>query len=461
MATYSPEQLGIKAPKDGFKDLGWYGGRQYVGGTLGEVGAIHQNSSQQGAGQQVSNEVIAQTNPANVQYIEAQRMQQPPAVPYKSSVPATQGVVNGLSTEVMNARKTLDETLGRRKAENDQKLLELREKEKQTLGEINQLTNPFREELEKTERERLFVNENFEANQTLINELDTLLTEGNEAIKQQQEVTGLASIRNPRVQKTMDDVAARAGVIQSVISARNGQIGMAFNMIDRTAGAIAADRNDKINYFNTILQLNRSDILSLDENGKKIADEQLNLLKNDEARAAETQDYVKKLMLNPATAQMMGLAGVSLNDSVEQINGKLANAQNAKDVRDMNNQMATSGYSAVLNPSSVPKNKLITITDALGNKYYYQKTETGSGAGGSVVDFVSSNLPAGMKATGGGTTATTGVPVETVQSAKQFLMSEYSKAAAPAFTPRQGPGSTFTDELGQRWQYTSNGWVRI
>lgn len=54
---------------------GWYDGQQFWGGTLSQPGQINSQSNQQGAGQAVSKEVIAQTNPANVAYIDAQRQQ--------------------------------------------------------------------------------------------------------------------------------------------------------------------------------------------------------------------------------------------------------------------------------------------------------------------------------------------------------------------------------------------------
>lgn len=51
-------QLGIKAPKEGFQDLGWYDGYQYKGGTFADArGVIHPDSNQVGAGQKVSEEV--------------------------------------------------------------------------------------------------------------------------------------------------------------------------------------------------------------------------------------------------------------------------------------------------------------------------------------------------------------------------------------------------------------------
>jgi hypothetical protein len=54
---------------------GWYDGQQFWGGTLSQPGQINSQSNQQGAGQLVSNEVIAQTNPNNVAYVAQQRQQ--------------------------------------------------------------------------------------------------------------------------------------------------------------------------------------------------------------------------------------------------------------------------------------------------------------------------------------------------------------------------------------------------
>jgi len=56
---------------------GWYDGQQFWGGSLSNPGQINTNSNQQGAGQQVSNEVVAQTNPNNVAYIQKQQQQVP------------------------------------------------------------------------------------------------------------------------------------------------------------------------------------------------------------------------------------------------------------------------------------------------------------------------------------------------------------------------------------------------
>jgi hypothetical protein len=406
MATYSPESLGITAKTTGgtFQQGAWYGGRQYWNGTLGDPGQEHPESGSASAGKKVSNEVIAQTNPDNVSYINSQinakNLQQTPQINY-ASMNNVSGVVSGLQSNVDTARSTLESTLGTQKTAIDEKMAALKEKEQQALDQIGTLSTPFRADLEKAQSEKLYINKNFEENQALVDELDQLLTEGNNLIKQQQEVTGLSAVRNPRIQKAMNDVAARAGVIEAVINARNGQIAQAQNTIDRSVRAIEADRADEISYYETIINLNNRDILSLDEDSKKIAQEQLDLVKGDLTRAQATQDYVKQLMLDPATAALMGEAGVSLTDSVESINAKMTNAQYAREVKDMSNEVGLEGGQAVVDPSSVPAGQLITLTDSRGVKRYY-KVPVGSklantGSGGSKLGSVESKIDAASK----------------------------------------------------------------
>lgn len=453
MATYSPESLGINASTTGgtFQQGAWYGGRQYWNNTLGEVGAIHPESNQQGAGQAVSTEVVAQTNPSNVEYLS--QLQQSPqlSLPTTTNVAASLG---GLESKVNTARKTLEETIGTRKETVDAELAALKEKEAETLSSIEELSQPFREQLEQTQREQLYINENFEANQKLVGELEQLLTEGNNLIQQQSEVTGLEAVRNPRIQRTMDDVSARVGVIEAVMNARNGQIAVAENLIDRSISNITADRQDQISYYETVLSLNRQDIIDLDDESEKLADEQLSLLKTDLENAQATSDYVKQLLLNPETASLMGQAGVSLTDSVETINAKLTQAQYVNEVSDFNNQMALDGATAIFDPSSVSADQLITLTDSRGVKHYYKKASTGTN---SVADtFLKKYLL-------GGTDDQSLDDITATITDDQYnsILSIADSVVAPSFTPSNGIGSRYTDSLGRTWVYDVSGWRQL
>jgi len=69
---------------------GWYDGQQFWGGTLSQPGQINTQSNQPGAGQAVSQEVIAQTSPANVAYVQQQRQQAGLTPSPVAGVPASQ-----------------------------------------------------------------------------------------------------------------------------------------------------------------------------------------------------------------------------------------------------------------------------------------------------------------------------------------------------------------------------------
>jgi hypothetical protein len=441
MATYSPDKIGVKAPQGGFQTGGWYSGRMFYNGTLGEPGQFHPESDQAKQGLTATPQ-----NPQDEAFIKSQinaeNIQAPVQVPYTSGAEA--GYVSGLSAELASAKANLDKMLASQKASVDSKLEAARAKETETLGKIEPLTKPFRENLESTQREALYINKNFEANQALVDELETLLNEGNALIKQQKEVTGLASIRNPTIQKTMDDVAARAGVIQAVINARNGQIAVAENLIDRSAAAISQDRQDQIDYYQTILQLSNRDIISLDSESKSLAEKQLVLKQAEVSNIQASVDKIKDLMIDPSTAALVGEAGIRLTDSIEVINQKMGKAVYAKEVMELNNSMAKNGYAAVLSPQSVPADQLITVTDSKGKKYYYKKPKatTGDSTNITASDYLSGKLKSGGTSTTGATQTT-------------------STEKAPMFSPSY-VGYVYTDpNTGSVWQFLADGWVKI
>ncbi len=64
---------------------GWYDGQQFWNGSLSQPGQIHPQSDQQGAGQNVSDEVIAQTDPKNVAFIQQRRQETQSQAPSPSA----------------------------------------------------------------------------------------------------------------------------------------------------------------------------------------------------------------------------------------------------------------------------------------------------------------------------------------------------------------------------------------
>jgi hypothetical protein len=219
---------------------------------------------------------------------------------------------------------------------------------------VEPLLEPFRAELETSERERLKVEENYFENQALVDELDTLLTQIQTDIQATKDITGLASIREPRISKATENATARVGVIEAVMAARNNQISQAYTLIDRTTEAITADRQDQLTYYSTLIDFydkqrdeEGNKILTLENDQKTYIAAQVGLLENDLAQAQTNSNYIKSLMTNPDTAQFMASAGIMLNDTPEEVNTKMAEQSEREQVADFTNDLKSKGYEYV------------------------------------------------------------------------------------------------------------------
>lgn len=326
------------------------------------------------AGQQIPANILTPPAPKPVE-TKAPEPTVAPELPPPAATDTITSFVTSLSADLEKTRKSLEDSYNKqiadlraRQAESQKRIDEFTAKEEEMLtGKVQELTTPFRADLEKTERERLKVEENFFENQQLTNELDSLLTEGNTIIQQMKGVTGLAGIRNPRMKQTLDDISARVGVISAVMAARNGQIAQATNLIDRSVAATTADRQDQLSYYNTLLNFydkqrdeEGKKLITLEKDEKDFLSAKIGLLEGDMKRTQDTADYLKKLMINPETAQYAASAGVTLNDSVEQINTKLANYAQQKEVNDFKNGLVAKGYEFV--PFPQPGRDYATFT---------------------------------------------------------------------------------------------------
>jgi len=313
------------------------------------------------------------------------------ATPIQSPVPATQiqpaptvnlpeptameaATVNNNTIQgaVDTAKNNLNTVLNTQRTEVQAEIDALTKEQKDALDAGKELTTPFREQLEKKEREKLKINENFKANQKLTDELEGLLTQSNELINiaTGRQVSG--KILQKSLTKTLADVQARAGVIQAVMAARNDQIAVAENFIDRTVNAITADRNDELSYYNTIISLADSKLIKLSDEKYKLAETSRNEAVKDVDEAKATATYIKSLMINPETAQFMADAGVSLTDSVDGVKTKMAKQAKVQEAIDTRNSLVEAGYD--ISPVPVPGG----IAVEAGGQTLYAKVRPGS-----------------------------------------------------------------------------------
>ena len=222
------------------------------------------------------------------------------------------------------------EDVKRKQEEYNAKIEKSEAKQDQAVQGVEELTQPFQEDLEKSERERLKIDENYFANQKSITELETLLNSATSEIEAAKSRPGLASVKQGQVYKIQTDYKGRVGVIEAVMSARTDQINMAYTMIDRTVSAINADRENQLSYYNLILGMAETDIetaesnlLTLDEDEKDIIKNQIGMVQTEMEEAQATADMIKSLMTDPEYATIVEKAGVSLSDTSDQVAEKI------------------------------------------------------------------------------------------------------------------------------------------
>ena len=301
--------------------------------------------------------------------------------------------IQGAASVLDSARKNLENTYNQQiknlkagQKQSQKRIDKLTVKQEGIItGEVQEILKPFRENLEKTERERLKIEENYLANQKSTQELETLLTQAQQEIKVAEEITGLSAIRTPRIVKIKEDAIARIGIVEAVMAARNNQITVAENLIDRSTSAIEADKKDQLNYYQTLLNFYEGTkdeegkrLIILKANEKEFLDKQIGLLESDLSRIQENTDYLKGLMLAPDTADLIEQSGVTLIDSVETINQKMSKQIYRLELVDLDNEMIIAGYKPITTDIMLQgktQDQLITINDSRGNPRIYLKPE--------------------------------------------------------------------------------------
>lgn len=313
----------------------------------------------------------------------------PPSI--EDSTPVYESLYSTIAQDLENKRNALEAVQQKQldnvrieKEATEKKIEDFNQKQQDILEtDVQPLTTPFQKDLEESERKRLKIEENFFENQKLSEELGTLLTEGSALITQMKGVTGLAAIRNPRINKAISDVTARAGVIEAVMASKNNQITVAENLINRSVNAINADRQSQLNYYNALLSFygglkddEGNKLITITKDEKGYIDDQIGLLETDLANSQATANNIKDAMTDPTTAAIYGQAGITLNDTPEMINQKLTDYTYQQEKSDIDNELAEDGFEYIPLPEQLigkDSEGITTRTDSRGNERIYWK----------------------------------------------------------------------------------------
>lgn len=238
--------------------------------------------------------------------------------------------------------------------------------------------------LDRLNEETARFDENYAKVQGLANNLQTLLTEGNAMISQQKNATGLSAIRQPRIEQTISDVAAAAGVIEATISVYNGQMNQAQSQLTNATNVIQAAYSDQLDYYSALANMYESKsgdsqqmLMTLTSEEKDFLKAKIATLENDRNMVIENAQRIQEAMTDPDTALAYAQAGVTLKDTPEQISVKLAQYAYTKENADTSKDMAMKGYTYLIPGQSAPAgSEVVSTTDAKGvTKSWYKKAE--------------------------------------------------------------------------------------
>lgn len=261
----------------------------------------------------------------------------------------------GLTTNVEQTKTTLDSTL---KAERDAAIKRTEELYAKLEG-IQKETDPTKREtydqekrviqnqLSAAETASATLTEDFETRRRIVGELEQILTEGNELIRQKQSFGGVSFVRNARIAEASQLIQARAGVLEATVAGLDGNIALAHNLINNARTAVDANWNDVVAYNNAVLELVANKELTIDGEHRKYAEEKIAQAKSELTRSEATADYLKEMMTDPQKARFIADAGVTLMDSVETINAKLAAQSKRQEVTEFKNNLISQGYSYI------------------------------------------------------------------------------------------------------------------
>ena len=329
---------------------------------------------------------------------------QPPTLPTPSA-PGTQDTFyTSLAQQVTNAQANLDK-------ERDRQFNKIQEDKQNAQNELNEIRNNQAEgiaemgnvaleeknmKLAQLEKEEKRFDEEYQIQKNLGTQLTNLMTEGNTLIQQMKGVTGLASIRNPRINQTIEGITASVGVIQAALSVSQGLTSQAQSQLTTATNVITSAYTDQLDYYKTLNNFYESQasdsnqkLITLTKDERTFLDAKVTELEGKVASAQANSDYIQKLMTDPDTALAMAQAGVQLTDSPSQINSKMAIQAQQQKIIDTKNEYVKAGYEYV--PFPTAGDGTVTI-DVGGQKLAFKRPRVEVSGGASLIDPVTGKV---------------------------------------------------------------------
>lgn len=277
------------------------------------------------------------------------------AMPEPTAPGAAEMFQGGLEGSVLGAQTSLTQKMDAEKEAALKRTEELYARLEEIQKEVDptrratfaQEEQTVRNQLQAAETASATLERDFDKRRSVVSELEKLLTEGNRLIESSRTLPVSMSVLNKSASRSLQDVQARAGVLQAVVAGLDGNMSQARSLISGATSAVSALWRDKVEYNRAYLALVERGGLAKNKIHQDFANAEIKLAERKLADIEETKNYIQKLMINPESAQFLASAGVSLNDSIEEINTKMAEQARTDEIDEVINDLKLEGYQYV------------------------------------------------------------------------------------------------------------------
>ena len=317
-----------------------------------------------------------------------------PTLPTPTAPATTDNYYNSLSTQLTDTQKALKELQDRQladtqsqKAATQQQLDELRIlQENNIVAQGSSALTEKQSKLDLLAEEKARFDENYKSVQGLAGQLTSLVSQGQDIIGKQKELTIPQVFRSQKINQTLSDISAQTGVIQAAISAYSGNMSQAQSQLTNATNVITSAYNDEMDYYKTLNDFYESKsadtnqkLITLTTGEKSYIDNRITELENQKKIIEDNKQKLQDIFLDPDKALKFAKAGITIATPQNEWGKKLADQSYAEEVQKTSQDMANSGFSYLSEGQTAPAGTTTqTITDSKGVQKTWYKKGTGT-----------------------------------------------------------------------------------
>jgi hypothetical protein len=217
---------------------------------------------------------------------------------------------------------------------------------------------------------------NFNAVQGLIGAYQDYMAKGADLIAQQKGVTGLAAIRDPRVNQTINEITAKTASLKAGIDAYNGQLNQSRDHLVAATNSIVDAFKNQIAYYDRIAKAANDKEVTLTKDQQDFITATNKINQDNIDRVQKNSDALQTEFLDPTKALAFAKVGITLMTPIDQWGTLLAKQAYSEELSKEAELRANDGYTPLLTGNAPKGSVVVTVPDSRGINHTWWKAAT-------------------------------------------------------------------------------------